>query len=134
MDTNASDKSDKHPVRVTILNQSFTLLTKGDPRELEELAQSVDELMLSVAAKSPNADTTRVAVMACLHLADRLHSLEQDLAALKERVGRKSEQFAALLEQAFDPGTKTQTEPGDLSANEDDGAAGEHPDPAPFES
>src|ERR1700693_2710658 len=122
MDTNASNKSDKHPVRVTILNQSFTLLTKGDPREVEQLAQSVDELMLSIAAKSPNADTTRVAVMACLHLADRLHSLEQDLTSLKERVGRKSEQFAALLEQAFDPGTKTQTEP-DLSANENDGAA-----------
>jgi cell division protein ZapA len=133
MDTHASDKSDKHPVRVTILNQSFTLLTKGDPRELEELAQSVDELMLSVAAKSPNADTTRVAVMACLHLADRLHSLEQDLAALKERVGRKSEQFAALLEQAFDSGARTQAEP-EPSVNQDDGAAGRQPNDAPVEN
>jgi cell division protein ZapA len=106
MDTSASDKSGKQPVRVTILNQSFTLLAKGDPREVEELAQSVDDLMMSVASKAPNADTTRVAVMACLHLADRLRSLEEDLAALKERVGRKSEQFAALLEQAFELGSK----------------------------
>jgi cell division protein ZapA len=110
MDTNASDKSGKQPVRVTILNQSFTLLAKGDPHEVQELAQSVDDLMLSVAAKVPNADTTRVAVLACLHLADRLHSLEQDLASLKERVGRKSEQFAALLEQAFEPAAKTQAD------------------------
>ena len=119
MDTSGSDKSGKQPVRVTILNQSFTLLAKGDPREVEELAQSVDDLMMSVASKAPNADTTRVAVMACLHLADRLRSLEEDLAALKERVGRKSEQFAALLEQAFELGSK---EPAEI---ESEGAAAE---------
>jgi cell division protein ZapA len=97
-----STPASKKPVRVTILSQSYTLLAKGDPREVEELAQSVDELMLSIAAKAPNADTTRVAVLACLHLADRLRSLEQDLSSLKERVGRKSEEFAALLESAFE--------------------------------
>lgn len=107
MDT-SGEKLEKRPVRVTILSQSFTLLAKGDPREVELLAQSVDELMSSIAAKAPNADTTRVAVLACLHLADRLHDLEKDLASLKERVGRKSEEFAALLEQAFEPVTKTQ--------------------------
>ena len=100
------EKSDKQPVRVTILNQSFTLLAPGDPREVEQLAQSIDELMLSIAAKAPNADSTRIAVMACLHLADRLHTLELDLASLKERVGKKSEEFASLLQQAFDPEQK----------------------------
>jgi cell division protein ZapA len=127
MDTKGSNKSGKQSVRVTILSQSYTLLAKGDPREVEQLAQSVDELMLSIAAKAPNADTTRVAVLACLHLADRLHELEQDLAALKERVGRKSEQFAALLEQAFDPGAKI-LESGYPAAGEDEAAAGHHSD------
>jgi cell division protein ZapA len=98
-----SAPASKQPVRVTILSQSYTLLAKGDPREVEELAQSVDELMTSIAAKAPNADATRVAVLACLHLADKLRSLEADLTTLKERVGRKSEEFAALLEQAFEP-------------------------------
>jgi cell division protein ZapA len=97
-----SAPANKQPVRVTILSQSYTLLAKGDPREVEQLAESVDELMLSIAAKAPNADSTRIAVLACLHLADRLRSLEQDLSSLKERVGRKSEEFAALLEQAFE--------------------------------
>ena len=108
MDTSAPEKPEKQPVRVTILSQSFTLLAKGDPREVELLAASVDELMSSIAAKAPNADTTRVAVLACLHLADRLHDLEKDLSSLRERVGRKSEEFAALLEQAFEPAAKTQ--------------------------
>src|SRR5579863_4314376 len=103
MDSSAPEKPDKQPVRVTILSQQYTLLARGDPHEVEQLAASIDELMLSIAAKAPNADTTRIAVLACLHLADRLHTLEQDLANLKERVGRKSEHFAALLEQAIDP-------------------------------
>ena len=93
---------EKRPVRVTILSQSYTLLTAGDPHEVEQLARGIDELMLSIAARSPNADSTRIAVLACLHLADRLHSLEQDLNRLKERVDRKSGEFAGLLEQALE--------------------------------
>ena len=93
---------DKHPVRVTILNQPYTLVAGEDAREVEELAHSVDELLHSIAAKASSADSTRVAVLACLHLADRLHTLEQDLSNLKERVGRKTEEFAGLLERALE--------------------------------
>jgi len=91
--------SEKQPVRVTILSRPYTLLAVGDPREIEEVAASVDELMLTIAAKAPNADSTRIAVLACLHLADRLRTLERDLATLKERVDRKSEEFAGMLEE-----------------------------------
>ena len=91
--------SEKRPVRVTILSRPYTLLAVGDPREIEEVAASVDELMLTIAAKAPNADSTRIAVLACLHLADRLRTLERDLATLKERVDRKSEEFAGMLEE-----------------------------------
>ena len=95
---------EKRPVRVTILSQSYTLLTAGDPRDVEDLARHVDELMLSIAAKSPNADSTRIAVLACVHLADRLRDLELALNQLRERVDRKSEEFAGLLEQALEGG------------------------------
>jgi len=93
---------EKRPVRVTILNQPYTLLAGDDPREVEQLAHSVDELLHSISSKAPSADSTRVAVLACLHLADRLHALEQDLTSLKERVGRKTEEFAGLLERALE--------------------------------
>lgn len=94
---------DKQPVRVTILSRPYTLLASGDPRDVEEIAASVDELMLSIAARAPNADSTRIAVLACLHLADRLRVLERDLSQLKERVDRKSVEFAGMLEQLLDP-------------------------------
>jgi cell division protein ZapA len=97
-----SSTPDKQPVRVTILSRPYTLLASGDPREVEEVAASVDELMLSIAAKAPNADSTRIAVLACLHLADKLRLLERDLNQLKARVDRKSEEFAGLLEQLIE--------------------------------
>lgn len=89
----------KQPVRVTILNQQYTLRAAGDPREVEVVAQSVDELLHSIADRAPNADSTRVAVLGCLHLADQLRSLERDLASLRSRVNQKSEKLAELLEQ-----------------------------------
>jgi len=94
-----SHTPDEQPVRVTILSRPYTLLATGDPREVEEVAASVDELMLSIAAKAPNADSTRIAVLACLHLADKLRALERDLDRLKDRVNRKSGEFAGMLEQ-----------------------------------
>ena len=89
----------KKPVRVTILNQQFTLRAPGDPREVEEVARSVDDLLHTIAEHAPAADTTQVAVLGCLHLADQLRTLERDLTDLRSRVNRKSEKLAELLEQ-----------------------------------
>src|SRR6476660_4431962 len=97
-----SSGPEKQPVRVTILSRPYTLLATGDPREVEEVAASVDELMLSIASKAPNADSTRIAVLACLHLADKLRAIERDLSQLKQRVDRKSEEFAGMLEQIIE--------------------------------
>jgi cell division protein ZapA len=93
---------EKRPVRVTILNQQYTLVAGEDPREVEDLARSLDELLHSISEKAPSADATRVAVLGCLHLADRLRELERDLALLRERVGHKSKEFAGLLERALE--------------------------------
>lgn len=101
MQTNASEKQ---PVRVTILSRPYTLLASGDAREVQEVAASVNDLMLSIAGKAPNADSTGIAVLACLHLADKLRTLERDLQSLRERVERKSGEFTVMLEQALAAG------------------------------
>jgi cell division protein ZapA len=93
---------EKQPVRVTILHQSYTLLASGDPAALEELAESVDRLMCAIADKASSADSLRVAVLACLHLADRLRSLEGELTGLKQRVDETSQHFRLLLDQAIE--------------------------------
>jgi cell division protein ZapA len=92
---------EKQPVRVTILSRPYTLRTSGDPAEVQAVAASVDELMLNIAARAPNADSTHIAVLACLHLADKLHGLEQELAQLRERVDQKSSELSGMLEQVL---------------------------------
>jgi cell division protein ZapA len=93
------DAAAKQPVRVTILSRPYTLRTSGNPAEVEALAASVDELMLTIASKAPNADSTHIAVLACLHLADSLRETERQLGEFKERVGQKTQRVAGLLDQ-----------------------------------
>ncbi len=90
---------EKQSVRVTILSRPYTLLASGDPREVEQVAASVDELMLSIAAKAPNADSTRIAVLACLHLADKLRLAQRELDELRQRKDGNSTEYAAMLER-----------------------------------
>jgi len=97
-----SSPPEKQPVRVTILSRPYVLRTAGDPAELEQAAASVNELMLTIAARAPNADSTHIAVLACLHMADRLRLLERDFCSLKERVDRKSGEFAGILQQLIE--------------------------------
>ena len=94
-------ESPKQTVRVTIFNQTYTLSTAGDPAGTEVLAQQVDELMSTIARRAGNLDAARTAVLACLHLADRLRSVEQQLEALRSSVEHRTKDFALLLDEAL---------------------------------
>ncbi len=93
--------AEKRTVHVTIFHQTYALRVAGDEREVTELAAGVDELMNAVASRSGTSDSVRVGVLACLHMADRLRTLERELAALRRRVDSKSEEFGALLDRAL---------------------------------
>src|SRR5690242_3377486 len=97
MDSGAERKT----VRVTIYNQPYTLAVTGESGEVEALAHSVDQLMNDIAHQAGNVDGGSVAVLACLHLADRLRSLEQELTDFRDEVGKKSRQFSFLLDEAI---------------------------------
>ncbi|MGA3204707.1 MAG: cell division protein ZapA [Bryobacteraceae bacterium] len=92
---------ERKTVRVTIFNQTYSLAATDEEGEVEALAHSIDELMTSIALRAGNVDANRVAVLACLHLADRLRSMERELGELKDRVEQKSRQFSVLLDQAI---------------------------------
>ncbi len=89
------------PVRVTIFNQSYSLLASEEPGRIEQLAQRVDDLMQSIALRAGNVDATRAAVLACLHLADELDTLERQLASLKQNVDHKARACSSLLDGAI---------------------------------
>lgn len=87
----------KTPVRLSIFNQSFTLLVAGDPADIVQAANEVDELM-STIAKSGNMDSFRVAILACLHLQDRVHSLEGELEDLRDGIEGRTRKLVTLLD------------------------------------
>src|SRR3569833_2386659 len=91
----------KQIVRVVIFNQIYTVSTSGDAASTEELAARVDELMSSIARRAGNLDATRTAVLACLHLADRLRVAERELGQLRQSVEHKSRDLALILDQVF---------------------------------
>ena len=88
----------RQPVRVQIFNQSYSLMVDSDPREVQEVAREVDDLMASIASRTASVDSTRVAVLACLHLADKLHAAEKQLQVFEDKSGR----IATLLEEALE--------------------------------
>ena len=87
----------RQSVRVQIFHQSYTLLTEGDPAELQAVAQQIDELMTSIAGRTHSGDSAQIAVLAWLHLADKLRAAETKLASYE----RKSEQISEMLEEAL---------------------------------
>jgi cell division protein ZapA len=93
--------SSTEPVRVTIFNQTYSLVATDDASQLEELAHTVDELMQTIAARAGNLDSTRIAVLACLHMADQLRGVQKDLDGLKQRIDDKAREFSMLLDGAI---------------------------------
>jgi cell division protein ZapA len=90
---------EKKPVRLTIFNQTFTLRVDGDPDELLRAANEVDELM-STIARSGNMDAVRVAILACLHLQDRVGSLQEEIEKLRG-IETRTRELARLLDEAM---------------------------------
>jgi cell division protein ZapA len=89
----------RQQIRVHIFNQTYTLLTDGDEAEVQAIANEIDELMTSIANRASSGDSTRVAVLACLHLADQLKTAEKKLRVFEDQSGRLSELLdSALLE------------------------------------
>lgn len=88
-------------VRVTIFNQPYSLVASEEPGRIEQLAHKVDDLMSAIASRGSSIDATRAAVLACLHLADQADLLEQELAALKDKVDNKARRCSNLLDEAL---------------------------------
>ena len=92
---------ERKTVKVTIFNQTYSLAATDEEGEVESLAHSIDELMTSIAMRAGNVDANRVAVLACLHMADRLRTIESELASLKGRVDEKTRHLSLLLDEVI---------------------------------
>jgi cell division protein ZapA len=92
---------ERKTVRVTIFHQQYTLAATDQSGEIESLAAEVDDLMIKIAKEAGNVDSNRVAVLACLHLIDRLRAVESEHSGLREHVDGKTREFVGLLDAAL---------------------------------
>jgi cell division protein ZapA (FtsZ GTPase activity inhibitor) len=55
--------------------------------------------MCGIAARTGLTDSTRIAILAAMHLADQLRSARADLEAIRDSVQERSRRMTALLDQ-----------------------------------
>ena len=90
--------AEKKVVRVIIFGQSYTLRVSGAAGETEALAVAVDQIMSQIATRAGTGDPTRIAVLAALHLADRVRQLEREIESLHQRTRSLDLRISALLD------------------------------------
>ena len=69
-ETPVQDNPDSEATPVTIFGRTYYLRGDEDPEYLRELASIVDEKMRGMADATGTADTLKVAILACLNVAD----------------------------------------------------------------
>ena len=91
--------AERKQVKVTIYNQQYSMSTESDPTEVGELATVVDELIRSIAARAGTSDLGRIAVLACLHMADQLRAVERELAENQKSVNSRLLELNEMLDK-----------------------------------
>ena len=91
----------KQDVRVEIFDHVYHLRvnSEADAEQIEKAAAYVDQKIRAVAANTRDVDSQRLAVLAALHIADEMQTLQaryQDLAASIER---RSNELGRLLDE-----------------------------------
>jgi cell division protein ZapA len=84
-------------VTVRIYGESYPLRTGESAARLEELARHVDQRMREVASSGKVVVTSKIAVLAALHIADELFRLRDERSS--PPVGDDAQRIAALVEQ-----------------------------------
>ncbi len=79
----SSAESSKRTYKVRIFQQTYSVVSSASEAEFQAIADHVDQLMHTIASRSGSTDGTRAAVMAAMHLADRLRQTEKRLESLQ---------------------------------------------------
>src|SRR6476660_9913022 len=87
-------------VRVEIFDQAYNL--RGtDPEYILKLAEYVDEKMRAVAKQTNTVDSSRLAVLAALNIADEYHLLKRKLEGGSSEYLQRAQRLASVLDEAL---------------------------------
>jgi cell division protein ZapA len=93
-----------HPGETANENRNFRpdVQAEGDEAYLHQLASFVDEKMRTVAETTRQVDSTRVAVLASLNIADELFTLRRRQEELEGPLRKRVEKCVNLVEKALE--------------------------------
>ena len=85
-------------IDIEIYGQKYRIRVKGeeDEKYIGHLTSYVDQKMHEVAVKSKSADTTKIAVLAALNIADELFLSQKRLDQLNEAIGHMETEIESL--------------------------------------
>lgn len=90
-------------IRIEIYDQEYNVKGSLNAAYLEELARYVDGKMRSIAAKSHNVDSLRVAVLAALNIADEYHQMKSKFEKTAQQVEQKVGEYNEALDRLLRP-------------------------------
>jgi cell division protein ZapA len=94
----------KQDVRVEIFDHVYHLRVKSDAdaEQIEKAAAYVDAKIRAVAANTRDVDSQRLAVLAALHIADEMQTLQSRYRELADSIERRSNALGKLLDREID--------------------------------
>jgi cell division protein ZapA len=88
-------------LELEILGQTYHVRIQGSKEWAQKVGKIVDETMQEIQGQTRLQDTTKVAILAALNLADRLLILQDARSALAAEVETASQQVVEVLDQAL---------------------------------
>jgi cell division protein ZapA len=91
-------------LEIEIFGQRYKIRVKGeeDEKYIGHLTSYVDQKMHEVAVKSKSADTTKIAVLAALNIADELFLSQKKLDQLNEVLGHMETEIDSVEVHLFE--------------------------------
>ena len=83
---------------VKIYNQTYHVRSGGDAEWVRKLASYVNEKMEGISEHTPTVDTSKVAILAALNIADEYFTAKRELEALGKTISEESAKMSALID------------------------------------
>lgn len=90
-------------MKVEIFDQTYNVQAEGEEEsQLRRVASFVDEKMRAVAESTRQVDSTRVAVLSALNIADELFALRKRLEELEGPLRQRVQRCVRLVEKTLE--------------------------------
>lgn len=89
-------------MKVEIFDQTYNVQADGDETHLRNVASFVDEKMRAVAESTRQVDSTRVAVLTALNIADELFAIRKHQEEIEGPLQQRIQRCIRLTEKVLE--------------------------------